>query len=82
MTSPFWGIDKARLVSGSSFLGFLEQLPGSGKRFAEPIEESQRVRGEQVRLLMIMAGFLVTKVTNHRFHQNWNSNEELQAVSK
>jgi hypothetical protein len=38
---------KDELLSGSSILGFLEQLPDSGKRFAEPIEESQCVRANR-----------------------------------
>jgi len=38
---------KDELLSGSSFLGLLEQLPRSGKRFAEPIEESQCVRANR-----------------------------------
>jgi hypothetical protein len=38
---------KDELLSGSSVLGFLEQLSGSGKGVAEPIEESQCVRANR-----------------------------------
>jgi hypothetical protein len=38
---------KDELVSGSSFPGFWNSSPGSGKSFAELIEESQCVRANR-----------------------------------